>query len=321
MALLRLLCFPSTASLSTEQSLSLLRKSPQSATTLFPSSLSHHTFSFSPLSCTSSTKSRRPTSLFTVHSSSSPSATATVETPEPEQVIGEELSQTRLIAQNIPWTSTSEDIRALFEKHGTVLDVELLMFGKGRNRGLAFITMGSPEEALTALAHLESYEFEGRTLKVKYARLRKTPPPPSVPSKPQTPYNLFVANLSYEVRGKNLREFFDSGNNNVVSAEVIFRENPRSPSGYGFVSFRSKEEAEAALSTFQGKMFMGRPIRVARSKRFSRQETKVSTEPEDTSTELTPDVLSQETKASTEPEDTSTELSPDADQLDKADAI
>lgn len=35
--------------------------------------------------------------------------------------------------------------------------VKLSMHNKIRNRGLAFITMGSPEEALTALKNLESY--------------------------------------------------------------------------------------------------------------------------------------------------------------------
>lgn len=38
----------------------------------------------------------------------------------------EEYSQTRLLAQNVPWTSTPEDIRSLFERHGKVLEVEVL---------------------------------------------------------------------------------------------------------------------------------------------------------------------------------------------------
>lgn len=69
-----------------------------------------------------------------------------------------------------------------------------------------------------------------------------------------SPYNLFVANLPYEARAKDLKEFFGSGNYNVVSAEVIFHENPRRSLGYGFVSFRSKEEADTALSSFQGQV-------------------------------------------------------------------
>lgn len=40
---------------------------------------------------------------------------------------------------------------------GILLVVKLSMHDKTRNRGLAFVTMGSPEEALTALNKLESY--------------------------------------------------------------------------------------------------------------------------------------------------------------------
>lgn len=40
---------------------------------------------------------------------------------------------------------------------GILLVVKLSMHDKTRNRGLAFVTMGSPEEALTALNNLESY--------------------------------------------------------------------------------------------------------------------------------------------------------------------
>ena len=75
--------------------------------------------------------------------------------------------------------------------------------------------------------------------------------------KPAVTYNLFVANLSYEARAKDLREFFNLGSGSVVSAEIIFYDNPRKSAGYGFVSFESKQEAEAALSEFQGKVNCG----------------------------------------------------------------
>lgn len=53
----------------------------------------------------------------------------------------EEISKTRLIAQNVPWTSTPEDIRSLFEKYGNVVDVEvfpLWTFGKALNISCCF---------------------------------------------------------------------------------------------------------------------------------------------------------------------------------------
>lgn len=281
MALLRHLCFPSTTSFLTAQPL----QKPLHSILSFSSS-------FSPLSHALPLRTTGRINLFHISASAqtqspppaSPSTAVTVDTPQNDEE--EEFSRTRLIAQNIPWTCTAQDIRSLFEKYGTVLDVELSMHNKTRNRGLAFISMGSPEEALAALSNLESYEFEGRAIKVNYANPQKKKPSSPVQRKPVTPYNLFIANLPYQARAKDLREFFSSGNCNVVSAEVIFHENPRRSSGYGFVSFGSKEEADTALSSFQGQMFMGRPLRVARSRRFVKRENKMSDQTEDVANPL-----------------------------------
>ncbi|KAK4746113.1 hypothetical protein SAY87_012425 [Trapa incisa] len=216
-----------------------------------------------------------------------------VETPELELDVKqdnaeeeEEFSRTRLIAQNVPWSCTAEDVRSLFEKHGTVVDVELSMHNKTRNRGLAFVEMGSPEEAIAALGNLESYEFEGRTLKLNYAKLQKKKPSPTMQPRKFPTFNLFVANLSYEARAKDLKELFSSQSSSVASAQVIFHENPRRSSGYGFVSFKSKKDSEAAISAFQGKVLMGRPIRVARSKQFVKVQTKESLQSSEASDEV-----------------------------------
>ncbi|GFY85872.1 RNA-binding (RRM/RBD/RNP motifs) family protein [Actinidia rufa] len=235
-------------------------------------------------------ETQKPNS-FVFTACSSAQAQATIETPEIDdsetvaEEEEEEASRTRVFAQNVPWTSTVDDIRLLFEKFGTVVDVELSMHNKTRNRGLAFVSMGSHEEALAALNNLESSEFEGRTLKLTWARPIKKKPNPVAQPKPAPIHNLFVANLPYQARAKDLKELFNSENANVVSAEIIFHENPRRSAGYGFVSFNTKQEAEAALSALQGKTLMGRQIQVARSKKFLRQETKANIELENVSSQ------------------------------------
>ncbi|KAE9587114.1 hypothetical protein Lal_00004773 [Lupinus albus] len=230
----------------------------------------------------------------------------------------EEFSQTRLLAQNVPWTTTPEDIRSLFEKFGKVIEVELSMYNKTRNRGLAFVEMGSPEEALQAMKNLESSEFEGRIIKLNYAKpkKKKTPPPTAAP-KPEVLFNLFVANLSYEARSKDLKEFFDSGigSGSVVSAEVIFHDKPRKASGYGFVSFKSKKQADQAFSEFEGKNFMGRPIRIERSKRFVKLSAEETAKSKDASSELSVN----EAEANIADKNASSELSENEAESDKAD--
>ncbi|KAG6717860.1 hypothetical protein I3842_04G121400 [Carya illinoinensis] len=205
---------------------------------------------------------------------------------ESETVV-KEFSRNRLIAQNISWNCTFEDICALFDKHETMLDVELSMHNKIRNRGLAFVTMGSPEEALTALNNLESYELRGPHYKGQLCQGTKEEPSPSSRVQPKlVTFNLFVANLPFEARSKDLREFFSSEGGNVISAEVIFNENPRKSSGYGFVAFKSKKDADEALLAFQRKVIW-LPLRVAWSKQFVKLRVEENVKFEDTSIEST----------------------------------
>lgn len=75
----------------------------------------------------------------------------------------------------------------------------------------------------------------------------------SVATIPVPKFNVFVGNLAWRVRSRDLRELFNASGN-VLSAEVVFQSNPRRSAGYGFVSFASKEEAEAAIATYNGKV-------------------------------------------------------------------
>ena len=98
-------------------------------------------------------------------------------------------------------------------------------------------------------------EVLGRIIRVEFARRLKRPSPPSsqpiVPSH-ETRHKLFVYNLNWKVRSSHLREFFSAFN--PVSVRVIFGTPSGQSAGYGFVSFATKEEAEAAVSTLNGKV-------------------------------------------------------------------
>lgn len=130
MALLRLHCFPSTSYISTEQrkqqlciaSPSALHK-PRNQFIInnFPLSSQAHPFLIK----------RKKVSHFVVHFSATTqnpavdfSLNVSTKTTNTEE---EEYSKTRVLAQNVPWNSTVEDIRSLFEKHGKVLDVEVFI--------------------------------------------------------------------------------------------------------------------------------------------------------------------------------------------------
>lgn len=93
-------------------------------------------------------------------------------------------------------------------------------------------------------------------MKLNWAKPKKTKPSSLPQPKPLPVHNLFVANLPFQARAKDLKEFFNADNGNVVSAEIIFNDNPRRSAGYGFVSFNTKADAEAALAAFQGKVII-----------------------------------------------------------------
>ncbi|PIA58566.1 hypothetical protein AQUCO_00500473v1 [Aquilegia coerulea] len=159
----------------------------------------------------------------------------------------------KLFIVNIPWSYTVSDIKTLLGECGTVKDVEIIKAKDGKHKGYAFITMSSADEARAVVDKFDSYELSGRTIRVEFAKGFKRPSPPRVPGTPsvETRHKLYVTNLSWKARASHLREFF-SAECNPVSARVVFKGS--SSTGYGFVSFATKEEAEAAISSMEGKV-------------------------------------------------------------------
>ncbi|XP_021903244.1 28 kDa ribonucleoprotein, chloroplastic [Carica papaya] len=161
----------------------------------------------------------------------------------------------KLFVLNLPWSFSVADVKDLFGQCGSVVDVEIIKQKDGRSRGFAFVTMSSGQGAQAAVDKFDSHEVSGRIIRVEFAKRFKKPsplPPPSLPST-ETHHKLYVSNLAWKVRSSHLREFF-SVNFNPVSARVVFDSPSGKAAGYGFVSFASKEEAEAAISALDGKV-------------------------------------------------------------------
>ncbi|MFH1676634.1 MAG: RNA-binding protein [bacterium] len=75
---------------------------------------------------------------------------------------------------NLSYDTTEGTIRGLFEEHGTVDTVNVITDrDTGRPRGFAFVEMPNDEEAKVAIAALNGYEVDARTLNVNEARPRE----------------------------------------------------------------------------------------------------------------------------------------------------
>ncbi len=75
---------------------------------------------------------------------------------------------------NIPFGSSADDIRQLFEQYGTVENVDMITDREtGRFRGFGFVEMLEADEANAAIAELNGSMLTGRPLTVNEARPRE----------------------------------------------------------------------------------------------------------------------------------------------------
>ena len=86
----------------------------------------------------------------------------------------------KLYVGNLSFETTENDLQDLFEQHGQVGEVNLMMDRMtGKSRGFAFITMNDDEQAKSAMSALNGKELNGRALNVNEARPREERPRPS----------------------------------------------------------------------------------------------------------------------------------------------
>src|SRR3982750_4382671 len=85
----------------------------------------------------------------------------------------------KLYVGNLSFETTENDLQDLFEQHGKVSEVALMMDRMtGKSRGFAFVTMDDKAAADAAMAALNGKELNGRTLNVNEARAREERPRP-----------------------------------------------------------------------------------------------------------------------------------------------
>ena len=74
---------------------------------------------------------------------------------------------------NLPFSSTEDELRTVFERHGRVESVNVIMDrDSGRPRGFAFVEMDEASAADDAIRALDGSELGGRSLRVNEAQDR-----------------------------------------------------------------------------------------------------------------------------------------------------
>ena len=85
----------------------------------------------------------------------------------------DELSK-KIYIGNLSFTSTEDELRAVFERHGNVASVSVITDrDTGRSRGFAFVEMDDASAADDAIRALDGSELGGRSIRVNEAQDRR----------------------------------------------------------------------------------------------------------------------------------------------------
>ena len=77
--------------------------------------------------------------------------------------------------------------------------------------------------------------------------------------------NIYVGNLSYDMRDEDLEQLFATFGR-VDSARVIMDRDTNRPRGFGFVEMENQAEGQQAISELDGTDQMGRVLKVNEAK-------------------------------------------------------
>jgi len=77
----------------------------------------------------------------------------------------------KLYVGNLPYEADREKLQNFFSEAGQVVDsVVITDRATGRSKGFGFVEMASEEEAKKALEMFNGKDFDGRTIKVDFAK-------------------------------------------------------------------------------------------------------------------------------------------------------
>ena len=188
-----------------------------------------------------------------------------------------EKSDTSILIKNFPYGTKTDELRNLFGTYGTIAQILLPPSGT-----IAIVNFELAKDARSAFSALAYRKFKDSVLflekapKELFAQSKSAPrKDPGILAKQANPKpsttdllegeptqehinssTLFVRNLNFSTSTERLRELFQPLDG-FLSARVKTKTNPKKPGsllsmGFGFVEFRSKDQAYSALAAIDG---------------------------------------------------------------------
>lgn len=184
---------------------------------------------------------------------------------------------TNLYVKNLSLDTTEEELKTLFEKHGTVTSAVIqpqTFTIDGKELKFGFVNFEDHDAAKNALNSLHESTFKDETLFVTRAQkkgereeeLRKSYDAQKFEKTLKYQgVNLYVKNLDDDMdEEKVTAEFQVYG---TISSCKIMRDEKGVSRGFGFVCFSSPDEATKAVNELNGKMIGSKPLYVSLAQR------------------------------------------------------
>jgi polyadenylate-binding protein len=223
-----------------------------------------------------------------VHYSSVESASAAIDALNNKDIEGKELyvakferrmdrtsgKYTNVFVKNVPLTWTEEDIRTQFSNFGKITSV-CYPSKDGVQKGFAMVNFETHEQAERAVNEAKSLSvgetplfadrFQSRAERDQMLA-RRTHTFHREMAQQSKNLNLYVKNLEEDMTDEQLKELF-SKHGNVTSA-VVMKDGKGISRGFGFVCFKTKEEADRALGSMNSSLVGKRRLFVNYAQRF-----------------------------------------------------
>jgi len=86
---------------------------------------------------------------------------------KPSEPVNSENKGKQLFVGNLPWSTTSDELKELFQQYGEIEKAEVAVSASGRSRGNGIVLFKKEEDAQTALTKVNGMTFKERELYVK----------------------------------------------------------------------------------------------------------------------------------------------------------
>ncbi|KAH7415671.1 hypothetical protein KP509_14G056400 [Ceratopteris richardii] len=152
------------------------------------------------------------------------------------------------------------ELRGIFSPIGKVASCEVSL-NDGRSNGYGFVQFETEEVANLSIQKMDGAEIKGKILCVA-----KFDPKRYV----EAETNLYIKNIGREITEEALKEEFH-GYGEITSL-IIMKDADGNSKGFGFVSFKTKESAENALKSMNGKILGSKALYVAQAQKKAERE-------------------------------------------------